>query len=379
MATKESARLLNTRLPKTDRFIYRALRGEPAPWADLGPQMPAQEFLKQTEHHGVQALLFHCVHESDAWKDWPQDVRQVLERASKAGVAQEMLRTHHLSRILKEFDRAGVRCLLMKGEALALSHYSTPGTRTRCDSDLFIHLGDIEAARQALLDADLNIVSQVYKSHQFTVSRTGDVSGAVQFDVHWRISNHPLFARVISFEDAFDNSLAVPGMENARMLNAVDALLLACMHRMGNERHDRNRLIWINDIHELTTSMDANELMEFASKAVRLGVQAACLDGLSRSVKCLLTAVPDSVIEVLKTPELPRSRSVRIARSSLGLLIDDWRNLVDRRSRLGLLRELVWPSSSYLLQKYHKNSKLWLPVLYLRQVLGGAFERLSLR
>lgn len=323
--------------------------------------------------------MYHRVHESAAWQTWPKDIRLALERSSKAGVAQDMLRSHHLSRILHKFDRAGVRCLLIKGEALANSHYATPGTRTRCDSDLFIDLDDIEAAKQAVLDADMSIVSPVYKSHQFTVSRAGDLSGTVHFDVHWRISNHPLYARAISFEEAFDHSLEVPGMENTRMLNAVDALLLACMHRMGNERHDRNRLIWIHDIHALTTAMDANELLKFAAKAERLQVQEACLDGLSMSAKCFLTPVPDRVIEILQAPRPPRSRSVRIAQSNLGLLIDDWKSLADRRSRLGLLKELFWPSSSFLLHKYDKTSKLWLPALYVRQVLSSTFARISLR
>jgi len=324
-------------------------------------------------------LLYYRVHESGAGRTWPEDIRLALEKSSKAGVAQEMLRSHHLSRILQEFNRAGVRCLLIKGEALAITHYATPGTRTRCDSDLFIDLGDIEAAKQAVLDADLNIVSPVYKSHQFTVSRADDLSGTVHFDVHWRISNHPVYARVISFEEAFNHSLEIPGMENTRMLNAVDALLLACMHRMGNDRHDRNRLIWIHDIHALTTAMDADELLKFAAKTKRLQVQEACLEGLSLSAQCFLTPVPDQVIEMLQAPNPPRSRSVRIAQSNLGLLIDDWKSLADRRSRLGLLKELFWPSSSFLLHKYHKTSKLWLPALYVRQVVSSTFARISLR
>lgn len=327
----------------------------------------------------MQALLHDRIQSSVQWPYWPPEIFKVLEQACKAGIAQEMLRSHHLSRILKEFDRAGVRCLLMKGEALALSHYATPGTRARCDSDLFIHSDDIETAKQAVLDAGFSIVSQVYKSHQFTVCRTAESFGAVQFDVHWRISNHPLFARSISFEDAFRDSVEVPGMEAIRMLNPVDALLLACMHRMGNDRHDRNRLIWINDIHALTTAMDVSELREFAAKAVRLQVQSACLDGLSMSAACFSTVLSERMIEVLRTPELPRPFAVRVAQSNLGLLIDDWRNLSDSRSRSGLLRELFWPSSSYLLNKYHKNNKFWLPILYVRQVLSGAFERLSLR
>jgi hypothetical protein len=32
-----------------------------------------------------------------------------------------------------------------------------------------------------------------------------------------------------------------------------------------------------------------------------------------------------------------------------------------------------------LLRKYRKISRLWLPVLYLRQIVGGIYDRLMLR
>ena len=317
--------------------------------------------------------------EREEWRAWPNSIRTGLEQASKAGVAQEMLRTHHLTRILEEFDRTGVRCLLMKGEALALSHYATPGTRARCDSDLFIRIKDIARTKAAMRDIGFMITSPIYKSHQFTVMPSGDRSGLIHFDVHWRILNHPRYARILNFMETFAGAVDVPGLDNVRVPGVVDALLLACMHRFGSESHDRNRLIWIYDVHLMVTAMTQLELTEFATKALERGVQAICLDGLNQSQVCFKTDVSPGVKRQLESPDRPQSFPRRYSESHLSLLIDDLKALPDWNSRLALLGELFLPSPDFLMMRYGRVNRFWLPLLYLRQVFGGIVKRLSLR
>ena len=215
LAAKEPEGLLSETFPLIDEFLCRALKGEPAGWSALDGLSP-DEFLNRCHHHGVSALLFHAVHQHESWASWPLEVRQALEQASRAGVAQELLSTHYLKQLIEVFAERDIPCLLLKGEALASSLYPDAGTRTRSDSDLFIRIRDISTARQAVLDLGYEIVSPVYKSHQFTVMRPGDRTGNVRFDIHWRISNAPRFARVLSFEEAYRDSVAVPGKAPAR-------------------------------------------------------------------------------------------------------------------------------------------------------------------
>jgi len=317
--------------------------------------------------------------DQEEWVSWPLELRHAFEGISKAGVAQEMLRAHYLRGLLKGFSNLGMPCLLMKGEALANTLYSTPGTRTRCDSDLFIRIDDIARARQAVLDAGFVIVSPVYKTHQFTVRRSGEAPDVFEFDVHWRILNAPRYARALSFDEAYKRSIEVAGMESVHTLNAVDALLLACMHRVASDWHDRERLIWIYDIHLLVSAMTPSQLGNFADRAVNLNVQMSCLDGLSRSFECFGTVLPDDVTDNLASPETPRTLSCRYAESNLGLLIDDWKNLPDSQTRRALIRELFLPTGDSLLDKYGKQERWWLPLLYLRQVFGSLAQRLTLR
>ena len=379
LASKQPERLLNSPNAIIDHFLCQVLRGEPAPWEELPGTIAADDLNERCRHHGVQSLLYHAMHQRPEWSGWPPQLQQELQAASKAGIAQDLLRSHCLQQLLNSLSRHRVRVILTKGEALALSLYAIPGTRTRSDTDLFIPIAGLMRAQQAVHDAGFEIHAPIYKSHQFTVTRKVDPTYAVRFDIHWRIQNSPRFARAISFEEGYANSVELANMGGIRVLDAVDALLLACMHRWGNERHDRARLIWIYDIHLLISSLPESRLREFAHKAVKRNVHLACLDGVSRAMELFHTSVPGEVLALLSSPEPKRTWARRFAASNLGLLVDDWQLLPDGRSRLNLLKELFLLSSDALMLKYHKSSKVWLPYLYFRQILGGFTQRLLLR
>ena len=290
-----------------------------------------------------------------------------------------MLRTHYLQLLLRSLRQHSVRVILTKGEAMAASHYTTPGTRARCDSDLFISIADLMRAQQAVLAAGFEIHSPIYKSHQFTVTNKLDASDTVRFDIHWRIQNAPRFARVLTFEEAYAGSVKMAELGGARALNAVDALLLACIHRCGNEQHDRDRLIWIYDIHLLLSSLTESGCKDFAQKAVSRNIQQACSDGVCTAVRLFHTVVPGEVQELLRTPGLKAKWSRKYAESNLGLLVDDWKQLPNTLARLALLGELFLHTGESLMRDYNKQKRWWIPVLYCRKIFCGLTLRISLR
>jgi hypothetical protein len=310
---------------------------------------------------------------------WPQELRSSLREISKAQVAQELLRGHYLRELLTRFAAVGIRCLLIKGEALACTLYPLPGTRTRGDSDIFIAIADIAKAREAAADCGYVISSPMYKSHQFTIKGTGAGADVFEFDVHWRLLNAPRFARKISFDEGYQRSIELPGKQSARTLNTVDTLLLHCMHRSGSDWHDRNRLIWLYDIHLLLSSMTAEQQLAFVDRALQLDVQSECLDGLTKARGCYDTSIPPSLELALARSQGQRTVARRFAESNLGLLIDDWKCLQDWQARRTLLAELFFPDAESLLRKYGKESRFWLPLLYLRHGLRGISRRLTLR
>ena len=126
---------LNARI---DEFLCRALRGEPASWDTLGP-IDSEVFLSRCRHHGIVALLFHRLHESGTWNGWPPELRHEFEKASKAGVAHDLLRAHYLKQLVSRLSEQGIPCILLKGEALAASMYEEPGVRTRSPGQAQLH------------------------------------------------------------------------------------------------------------------------------------------------------------------------------------------------------------------------------------------------
>lgn len=316
--------------------------------------------------------------EKEEWREWPSTIRSSIEEVSRGQVAQELLRAHYLRQLLTGLSGSGIPCLIIKGEALANTVYSIPGTRSRADSDVFIDIADIGNARQAIEDKGFSVVSPIYKSHQFVVRQAGEASTSFDIDVHWRILNAPQFARTLSFAEAYSQSVEVPDLDSARTLGRVDSLLLACMHRAGSAWHDANRLIWIYDIHLMVEQMNPAELVAFSEKAVNLNVQAVCHEGLNKSRMLFGTLISDPVAERLAVPQ-NSGLAKKFARSNLALLLDDWRALHNSNARGGLLHELFLPDSETLLQKYRKRRHWWLPLLYLRHAVGGLANRISLK
>jgi len=289
-----------------------------------------------------------------------------------------MLRKHDLLALLEALKQASLSVVLLKGGALAYTHYPEPHLRARVDTDIFIDSADIRQVKAVFTSLGQQLVGRTYKSHQFNSVRT-DFGGAVNYDVHWRSNNRSIYARVINHQEALCESVEIPGLGGARTLKPTHALLLACMHRAGNPNHDPDRLIWLYDIHLLVSAMPETELLEFASRAVGENLQEICSDALEKASACFATGLPVGAMELLATPVEPGdSFDQRLTDSQLGLIIDDLRDLPDIRSRLELLREYLAPSGAYLLERYNKQNPLWVPWLYLRYLLGGFAQRISL-
>jgi len=364
---------------RVDRYLCEILRGELPRW----PEIPGNEFescvLAGALEHRVQSLIFHRASTTAQWSGWPEKVKAALNSAFRAELAWDLLRRYQTGRILQEASRQGIRVLLIKGEALAVTVYEQPGLRTRCDTDLFIDVKDIGAVHSMLEALGFDIIPPLYKRHQFIAASRQAGAASVYFDVHWRVLNASRFARVMDFSEMWRRSSAVPGMDGCRTPDLVDSLLLACMHRKGSRHHKENRLLWLYDLHLLFTAMNPGQQIDFANEAVQRNVQAACLDGVLKAQDCFHTQIPERIINLLAMPETAMNLGRRYFESNLALLMDDLNCLPDVHARLGLLKELFLPAPEALMRKYRKENRLWLPLLYLYQLIGGTVRRLMLK
>src|SRR5262245_13100335 len=121
----------------------------------------------------------------------------------RAAVALDAAREVELRRVLDALRAAGVESVLIKGAALAYTHYQRPELRPRIDTDLMI----VESARdrtartleslgyQQAIETDGALSVAQYHFHR---TAQGGISHVL--DVHWRISNVLAFAHVLSHD-----------------------------------------------------------------------------------------------------------------------------------------------------------------------------------
>lgn len=162
---------------------------------------------------------------------------------------QNRERMAHLASVLREFDRAGIECMLLKGAALTLRHYRDFGLRTMGDFDLLIHPHDIEAAVRLLLQNGWRaeegcsteaILRQSRVRHAWQVLH-GETQNC---DLHWRPlarCNSPQVA------EAFWRASETVGLDGhaVKVPCPTDQLFHVCVHAMHWEWTPN--LYWVAD------------------------------------------------------------------------------------------------------------------------------------
>ena len=124
-----------------EQLICRILRGEASPWPADGGAPFEQRFLEAWRAQGLGPLVHHCLPITAFWNDWPAACASRLIREARMQAAADMLRERELVAVLAALADAGVATLLLKGAALAYSHYPEPALRTRCDTDVLVATG----------------------------------------------------------------------------------------------------------------------------------------------------------------------------------------------------------------------------------------------
>ena len=373
----------------TEVLLCAALRGENPAWPVAGDADFIASFLERSAYHGVQPLLHHLVKpEQLVAPGWPQ---AECHRQAIAGTMWELRHQALLQQVLAVLAGMGVQPVLFKGTALAYSLYPGPALRSRGDTDLIVSLVDRVRVAEALeglgfmRDAG---VSGDFISYQSSFTLTEANGSSHSLDLHWRINNSQLLARLFTYEELRSRAQALPELSpHAFAACPVDALLLACMHRSGHKRspyyvdgvahYSGDRLIWIYDIHLLARRLTQDEWHEFMSLATQKGLRAVCLEGLGLAQTCFRTPIGSAVIECLARPGHPEPIEQYMESSAVRRRWLDFCAIEGWRGKRGFLTENLFPPASYMLQKYRDDGSAWLPWLYLRRMKDGMSKRLQ--
>jgi hypothetical protein len=293
--------------------------------------------------------------------------------------------------VLGALAKSGVRPLLLKGAALAYSIYPSPGMRPRADTDLLICSSDREVCHRVLSQEGyekVNAIRGELVQYQCGYAMQDRLGIGHVLDVHWRISNTQLFSQALGYEELKLRAFPLKALgKHAHGLAPVHALLHACMHRAhhlhspmivnGVQSAAGERLIWLYDIHLLVESMSHQELVEFAALAEGKRIRAVCCDGLLRANEYFATQLPEEALLALTTKSSAEPSEAHLRTGRLRHFITELRSLPRWQDRMRLLKEHLFPPTDYMLEKYSGSSRAWLPMLYLKRGIHGAWKRIQ--
>lgn len=354
--------------------IAAVLRGDPSGALALAP-LDAAEVCVTARAHGVLPLLADALADSEM-----ASMRRALDEADRPHACLDMTREQRLRELLAAFDSAGAPALLMKGAALAYTHYPRPDLRPRIDTDVLVRPADRSRAEAALREQGYRAVAQVsgdLVTSQAAFSREEDGVSVHTVDLHWQIANPRVFAGVLTFDDVAANAVPVAALgPSARALGDVHALLLACVHRVAHHAAS-DRLIWIYDVHLIASRLTDSGWRALAVLADARGVSLICRRSLERAAALFETPVP---AHVWADPRL--DPATHLNESSAGFLtttkgqwrifLSDVAALTRWRDRAHLVREHLFPPPDYMKRVYAPASRAPLGWLYAQRAWRGA-------
>jgi hypothetical protein len=358
------------------------LAGAASTWLDL--RISADDLIAICDTEELSPLIHHRLAGSGVGGGWPDALRESLAERARVHAGEELLRGAETRRVVDALASADVLPILIKGTPLAYTVYDAPALRARSDTDLLIAATDVDCARRVM--ASLGYVTTVHCSDlfsQFEVQKVDRFGVPHAFDVHWGISTQPVFAGLLTYDELLSRAVPVPALGDAAVApRLIDALLLACVHPVMHH-YNVERVLWTYDVHLLASRLSPDELGELAWLARTKKVAGICAHQLRLAQAAFGSSVPDAVYASLTRDgeAEPSAAYLATGRRWHDELIASVRGLRSTGDRARLLREVLFPSSQYMLGAYGLRGSAagpWLlPALYVHRNVRGLWKIVS--
>lgn len=332
----------------------------------------ASAVLSEARAHGLLGLLAQV-----AGPHLHPDIDDLRRRL----MLEEAMATEEMRRVVAAMGRAGIKSVILKGGALAHTHYPEPWCRTRVDLDLLIGRADRHAAAAVLQALGYAAIARVHGdlvNQQDQWQRVVPALMTHAIDLHVEVTNRAFFASRLVARDLIARAVAAPfAGSSAWQLDAVDALMLSCVHRVAHHSGE-SRLIWDADVSRQAEALSAAQIETLIERATTCEVAAVCAHELQRARTAWGRAggaLSDNVLTRLADAGAHET-SRAFLREGRGLAGDLWldlRGLPHWRDRARLLLEHVMPSPEYLLSE-PGTTRAMLPWLYVRRLIRGALR-----
>ena len=252
---------------------------------------------RAAQQHRVDLLAAHALVSRPAV--WPALSRARLSAELRDATAVALAHEQTLQRLLAAWTSAGVRPILLKGEALAYTHYEEPYLRRRTDIDVLVR-PEARAEAEAVLrrcgfDREADSQAEVWNAQSHWRSTGTHLPTAV--DLHWRPVNAVAFAEALPL--ALFERHAVPSpAHDARVPGPELALLFASVHRVAHH-YDAPLLLWLFDLHVLVRALGPHGVERTCALALDLNLGPVLARSLRRTHEALGTPLDGVPLEQL--------------------------------------------------------------------------------
>ncbi len=305
----------------------------------------------------------------------PPAAEEPLRQAYYANAARNARILHELEAALRRLETALIPVLLLKGAALALAVYENPALRPLGDLDLLVRPADADAALAAL--AGLGYRPQQHEpapgsirtyENEIMLGREG---APAPLELHWGLFDSPHYQSHLLIEWFWQTARPVRiGDTVAQVLGPEAQTLHLCGHLLLHHSVEA-RLLWLHDIAEVIgryqEEIDWPTLLEQARACdLLMPLQKV----LPRIVCDWQAPIPPTALERLAALRPSRAEERIQARLSSGprpagrRLLDDLADTPGWPHRLRLAWINLFPTPTYMQQRYHIRHRLLVPLFY---------------
>ncbi len=360
-----------------DGFIFSILSGKIPSWPDAANTAFADALQQELHLQGLYPLVYHLCKNAPTWKTWPADIR---ERAKKTAFQQAACdlaaetRTRHL---LTRLQASGIRPIVLKGSAIAYTHYRQHGARTRGDIDLLFSRRDLPAAFRILEAEGYEYVyRQGYLGQELGFKDTSPGQKNPPLDIHWRSSSYVLLAHLLDYDEIIDSAISIPELaDRPCAMNPVHALLHACIHWAKHTASgDSIRTLWIYDMHMLAGGLDDGEMQRFVQSAAEKKISRICAAAIAAVKQAFTCKALETLHDELSQIHQQEPSARMLERHATSFTLRDIWSLENSITLRNSLQDILLPPGAYVLRSYGRKNQLWLPLLYAHRLSAGLIE-----
>jgi len=218
----------------------------------------------------------------------PTPAERLLIAAQRQGLLQMMAVLAVSQRVSGLLEARGIRCLWLKGPALALQTTGRWDARNSCDVDLLIDPADCGGAHDAFAAAGLSRRDGGKGApggfFRWAICEAGYHGTLANIDLHWRLDPSPAVYGA-TFEELWERSevVEIEGKE-ARTLGRLDAWLFTAVH---GARSDWIRWSMVLDAVRQACGLTAEQRVEARRLAKAVGCDTALAVAEALAARCL--------------------------------------------------------------------------------------------